>query len=79
MTSHTHTHTLSLSLSLFQASVHRQQSEEGFKHQSSFKRQFTQKQLSKLQEEWDKDTPKVSILRVMKLNAREWWIILIGE
>ncbi|CAI8032913.1 ATP-dependent translocase ABCB1 [Geodia barretti] len=61
-----------------QASVHRQQSEEGFQHQPSFKRQFTQKQLSKLQEEWDKDTPKVSILRVMKLNAREWWIILIG-
>jgi ABC-type multidrug transport system fused ATPase/permease subunit len=60
------------------ASVHRQQSEEGFQHQPSFKKQLTQKQLSKLQEEWDKDTPKVSILRVIKLNAREWWIILIG-
>ena len=40
---------------------------------------MTLKQLSKLQEEWDKETPKVSIYRVMRLNAKEWWIILIGE
>ena len=30
------------------------------------------------EEEWDKDIPEVSLLRVMKANAKEWWLILLG-
>lgn len=43
------------------------------------KNKLTEKQLSKLQEQWDKEIKEVKILRVVRLNAREWWIILIGE
>ena len=43
------------------------------------KKQLTEKQLSKLQEQWDKEIKEVKIMRVIRLNAREWWIILIGE
>ena len=63
-----------------QVSIQRQHSgAEGGDGQASFKRQLSKRQLGKLQEEWDKDIPQVSIYRVMKLNAKEWWIILIGE
>ena len=38
-----------------------------------------QRQISKKkQEEWDKDIPQVSLTRVIKMNAREWWIIILG-
>ena len=30
------------------------------------------------EKEWDKDIPEVSLLRVMKANAKEWWLILLG-
>ena len=30
------------------------------------------------EEEADKDIPEVSFLRVIRLNAKEWWLILIG-
>ena len=30
------------------------------------------------QEEWDKDIPAVSILRVMALNKKEWWMLVLG-
>ena len=34
--------------------------------------------LEKKQEEWDKEIPKVSLFRVLALNAKEWWIIVLG-
>lgn len=37
------------------------------------------KQISaKKQEEWDKEIPPVSLGRVIKVNAPEWWLIVIG-
>ena len=37
------------------------------------------KQISaKKQEEWDKDIPPVSLGKVIKVNAPEWWLIIIG-
>ena len=33
---------------------------------------------SKKEEEWDKEIPPVSIGRVIALNSKEWWIILLG-
>uniref|UniRef100_A0A1X7TB27 ABC transmembrane type-1 domain-containing protein n=1 Tax=Amphimedon queenslandica TaxID=400682 RepID=A0A1X7TB27_AMPQE len=30
------------------------------------------------EEEWDKDIPDVSLMRVMKANAPEWWLIGLG-
>ncbi|XP_011403751.1 PREDICTED: multidrug resistance protein 1A-like, partial [Amphimedon queenslandica] len=34
--------------------------------------------LKKKQEEWDKDLPEVSLGRIMKLNAKEWWLLALG-
>ena len=65
------------SLSL-QVSLHRQHSGQD-PGEATFKRELSQRQLSKLQEEWDKEIPKVSLFRVMRLNAKEWWIIVVGE
>ena len=60
--------------------VYRQQSSEmGGDTHSSIKRKLTQKELVKMQEEWDKEIPQVSLLRIVKLNTKEWWLILIGE
>ncbi len=57
-----------------QGSVKRQLSstakQDGVKSQASVK--------DKDQELWDKDLPEVSILRVIRLNAPEWWMILLG-
>ena len=39
-----------------------------------FKRQSSKKK----QEEWDKDIPVVPLHRVLRLNAKEWWIIILG-
>ena len=33
---------------------------------------------TKKQEEWDKDIPPVSFGRVIKVNGKEWWLIIIG-
>lgn len=33
---------------------------------------------SKKQEEWDKDIPEVGLFRVISLNAKEWWLIILG-
>ena len=30
------------------------------------------------EEEWDKEIPSVSLLRVFALNSKEWWLILLG-
>lgn len=62
-----------------------------FQRQASFRRQgsstaaegkeVTKRQVSSKdddEEEADKDIPEVSFFRVMKYNAREWWLILIG-
>ena len=38
------------------------------------KRQLSKKQ----EEELDKEVPKVSFFRVIKVNAREWWLICFG-
>ena len=61
-----------------QVSLHRQHSGQD-PGEATFKRALSQRQLSKLQEEWDKEIPKVSLFRVMRLNAKEWWIIVVGE
>ena len=39
-----------------------------------FKRQSSKKK----QEEWDKEIPEVPLHRVIRLNAKEWWIIILG-
>ena len=31
-----------------------------------------------MQEEWDKEIPVVPLHRVLRLNAKEWWIIILG-
>ena len=41
---------------------------------SEFKRQS----LKRMQEEWDKEIPEVPLHRVIRLNAKEWWIIILG-
>ena len=61
----------------------------GVQRQISFKRQgsstaegkeVTKRQPStkKDEEEADKDIPEVSFLNIIKLNAKEWWLILLG-
>ena len=63
----------------------------GVQRQISFKRQGSstaegkdspKRQTSTAKEEEedeaDKDIPEVSFLRVIRLNAKEWWLILIG-
>ncbi len=64
-----------------QGSLHRQGS---VKRQlsSTTKQEGVQSQVSavkdKDQEQWDKDLPEVSLFRVIRLNAPEWWMILLG-
>ena len=65
-------------------------SESGFQRQASFRRQGSstvegkegaKRQLSAKKdddEEADKDIPEVSFLRIIKHNAKEWWLILLG-
>ena len=65
----------------------------GVQRQASFKRQGSStaegKEAAKRQtsaakkkeeedEEADKDIPEVSFLKIIRLNAKEWWLILIG-
>ena len=45
------------------------QAAPGLKRQVSSKKQ---------QEEWDKEIPQASFFRLMKVNAPEWWLIVIG-
>ena len=33
---------------------------------------------AKRQKEWDKDIPNVPLFRVIALNAKEWWLIVLG-
>lgn len=33
---------------------------------------------SKRQEEWDKEIPPASFIRLLKVNTPEWWLIIIG-
>ena len=39
---------------------------------------FNKEVVAKKQEDWDKDIPEVSLPRVLALNAKEWWIIIVG-
>lgn len=55
-----------------QVSLQRQASEGGRKPQ--LQRQISEKK----QSEWDKEIPEVKLTRVFALNAKEWWIILLG-
>ena len=62
----------------------------GFHRQASFRRQgsstaegkeATKRQLSTKKdedEEADKDIPEVSFFRIIRQNAKEWWLIVIG-
>ena len=60
----------------------------GVQRQISFKRQgsstaegkeVTKRQLStKDEEDEDKDIPEASFFRIIRLNAKEWWLILLG-
>lgn len=34
--------------------------------------------VGKKEEEWDKDIPQVPLKRVIALNTKEWWLILLG-
>ncbi len=70
-----------------ESSVQRQtsyQCQTSIQHQTSTAAEPTGKpdlkrQISmKKQEQWDKEIPEVPLMRVIKLNAPEWWIILIG-
>jgi hypothetical protein len=54
-------------------------------HQQSYQRQKStegKKEVSlseaKKQEEWDKDIPEVPLHRIIALNAKEWWLIVLG-
>ena len=40
--------------------------------------EFQRQSLKKMQEEWDKEIPVVPLHRVLRLNAKEWWIIILG-
>ena len=40
--------------------------------------EFQEQSLEKVQEEWDKEIPVVPLHRVLRLNAKEWWIIILG-
>ena len=64
----------------------------GVQRQISFKRQGSStaegKEVAKRQtsaakkeeeEEADEDIPEVSMLRVIRVNAKEWWMILLGS
>ena len=54
-----------------QSSVIRQHS---YQHSAS----TSQKEREKKEEEWDKDIPSVSLGRIIAVNAKEWWLILLG-
>ena len=43
-------------------------------------KEVTKRQISTkdIDEEADKDVPKVSFFRIIKYNAKEWWLILLG-
>ena len=61
-----------------QGSLRRQDSVKR-QHSTTPKQEGVKSQVSvKDQEQWDKELPQVSMLRVISLNAKEWWIIAIG-
>ena len=47
-------------------------------HQKSTDVKDPKKELEKKQEIWDKDLSDVSLKRIIALNAKEWWMILLG-
>lgn len=56
-------------------------------HQTSVQRQASATEgkslkkvtsIGKKEEEWDKEIPPVSLGRVIALNAKEWWLIVLG-
>lgn len=51
-----------------------------YQHQASAEGKEVKRVLSlaKKEEEWDKDIPSVPLHRVLALNAKEWWIIILG-
>ena len=64
---------------ILQVSLKRQPSAVVREDRQQVGRQLSQRQLSKLQEEWDKEIPQVPLYRVMLLNLPEWWLIFLGE
>ena len=73
-----------------QTSIQRQtsiQHQTSIQQQASFQRQTSvqrhaskldAKTLEKRQEEWDKEIPSVPLTRVLVVNAKEWWMIVLG-
>lgn len=67
-----------------QTSIQRQtsvQQQTSIQRQTSVQRQASKldtKMLEKRQEEWDKEIPSVPLTRVLAVNAKEWWMILLG-
>lgn len=59
-------------------SYQKQSSNSGYRHQASGDGKNTAAAAKTDKEEWDKDIPDVSLFRVIALNAKEWWIIVIG-
>ena len=57
--------------------VSRQQS---YQRQTSGEKKDVVNELSleKKQAEWDKEIPDVPLFRVIALNAKEWWLIVLG-
>ena len=65
-----------------------QRQASGFQRQASFRRQGssttegkegTKRQLStKEDEKADEDIPDVSFFRIIRYNAKEWWLIILG-
>lgn len=55
--------------------------QQSYQHQASGEKKKDVGQeltLKKKLEEWDKEIPSVSLFRVLALNAREWWLIVLG-
>jgi len=48
------------------------------KKQNSTDGKDNKKELEKKQEQWDKDLKEVPLKRIIVLNAKEWWMILLG-
>lgn len=49
-------------------------SDDGTGTKKDLKRQVSEKQ----QEEWDKELPVAPLSRIIAVNAKEWWLIILG-
>ena len=48
------------------------------KDQKSLSGKYMEAEQKKLQELWDKETPVVPLLQILKKNSPEWWMIALG-